>query len=30
MLNTIKDYVEKYKADIEKEDFDTLYSHMTA
>ena len=30
MLNTIKDYIEKYKADIEKEDFDALYSHMTA
>ncbi len=30
MLNTIKDYIEKYKADMEKEDFDALYSHMTA
>lgn len=30
MLNIIKNYIEEYKADIEEEDFDTLYSHMTA
>lgn len=30
MYKIIKDYIERYKADIEKGDFDTLYSHMTA
>lgn len=30
MLDIIKNYIEEYKADIEREDFDTLYSHMTA
>ena len=30
MHNTIKDYIEKHKVDIQKEDFDALYSHMTA
>ena len=29
MLDTIKNYIEEYKADIEREDFDTLYSHIT-
>ena len=29
MLDTIKNYIEEYKADIEREAFDTLYSHIT-
>lgn len=28
MLSAIKNYIEEYKADIEKEDFDALYSHL--